>query len=115
MRGDGRIYWRGSVCWIEYWNRGKRFRESVAGAEQHGQRKKAATEARRKLKERRKEIHGGRFVGPQEERLLVTDLLDGLIVHLENKGIRSLPDYVSHLKPVREAFALTTAVDLTTE
>ena len=105
MKGDGRIYQRWSVFWIEYWVRGKQFREPVG-------RNKA--EAKRKLKARLREIHGDKFIGPQEERLTVGGLLDNLVLHLKTKGAKSVPSLESHLKPVRGYFAFTRAVDLTT-
>src|SRR5258705_13054258 len=67
-------------------------------------------DARRLLKKRMKEIHGSRFVGPQEEKLTVDDLLDSLITHLETKGAKTVDRLKSHLKPLREWFALTRAV-----
>lgn len=105
MRGDGRTYRRGDRWWIEYWVRGQQLRESAGRTE---------AEAKRKLKARLKEIHGDRFVGPKEERLTVEELLDGLILHLETKGARAVASFESHLKPVREHFNFTRAVDLTT-
>lgn len=60
-----------------------------------------------------KEIHGNRFAGPQEEKLTVDDLLDALIVHLETKGAKTVKRLKSHLKPLRDWFALTRAVNVT--
>src|SRR5262245_15960661 len=105
MRGDGSVYRRGQRWWISYWLRGERFREPGGATE---------TEAKRKLRARMNESHGDRFVGPREERVMVSDLLDSLIVHLETKGARSVRAYRYHLNPVREFFSLTRAVDLTT-
>jgi integrase len=104
MRGDGRVYKRGNRWWVEYWVRGKQFREP-GGANDR--------EARRKLKDRMKEIHGDRFVGPKMDRLTVVELLDNLELHQETKGAKAIPSLKSHLKPVRSFFALTRAVDLT--
>ena len=42
------------------------------------------------LKKRLQEIGRGRFVGPSEERVLLTDLLDALTVDYELNGRRSL-------------------------
>lgn len=104
-RGDGRVYPRGSRWWIEYWYRGKQFRESAGRSE---------AEARRRLRARLREIHGDRFVGPQQERVAVEELLDSLILHLRTKGSRAVGTFVSHLKPLRGFFTLTRAGDLTT-
>ena len=84
---------------------GKRFREPAG---------KTEAEARKKLKARRKEIYGERFVGPSEEKITVEELLDGLLLHLKIKGAKSVTSLKSHLKPVREFFALSRAIDLTT-
>ncbi len=105
MRGDGRVYQRGNTWWIEFWHRGKQFRESGGPSEK---------KARIKLKARMKEILGDRFVGLKEERLTVAELLGNLILHLETKGARSVRAYRYHVTPVREFFSLTLAVDVTT-
>jgi hypothetical protein len=72
-RGFGRVYQRAgsSRYWIEYWVRGRQYRESGGLTER---------EAQKKLTKRLKEIHGDRFVGPQDERLTVETLLDALEV-----------------------------------
>ena len=90
---------------MDRWVRGKRFRESAGRTE---------AEAKRKLRRRHREIQGDRFVGPAEERLTVEELLDNLILHLKTKGARAISSYESHLLPVREFFALTQVVDLST-
>ncbi len=105
MRGDGRVFQRGRRWWIEYWVRGRQFRESAGATER---------EALCKLKARLKEVYGGHFIGPSEEKVAVDDLAESLILRLKTKGARSVPSFESHLKPVREFFALTRAVDLTT-
>lgn len=104
-RGTGRTYQRGKRWWIEYWFRGRQFRESGGDTEPG---------AKKLLKKRLKEIAGDRFVGLQEERLTIDQLCDSLITHLETKGSKSVRSYKSHLKPVREFFSLMRAVDLTT-
>src|SRR2546425_3176457 len=107
MRGDGTIFKRKDTAtfWLAYWVRGKQYREAGGRTE---------AEAKRKLKARLKEIHGDRFVGPQEERLMVDELLDNLLLHLKTKGAKSVVQYESTVKPVREHFALTPAINLTT-
>lgn len=104
-RGEGQIYQRRNRWWISYYIRGKRFRESAG---------KTEAEAKRKLKGRLKEIYGDRFVGPQEERLEVEELLDNLILHLKTKGAKAIASLQSHVKPLKDHFALTRAVDVTT-
>ncbi len=106
LRGMGRIFHRGAVCWIAYYFNGREIRESCRSRDE--------ADARRLLKKRLKEIHGSRFVGPQEENVTVDDLLDALITHLETKGAKTVDRLKSHLKPLREYFALTRAVNVTT-
>lgn len=105
MRGDGRVYKRGNRFWIEYWVRGKQFRESVGRTE---------AEAKRRLKQRRREIAGDSFVGPAAERITVDELLDNYVAHLTLKGVRSIASVESQLVPVREQFKWTRAIDLST-
>lgn len=107
MRGQGRVFERGtSNFWIAYYFHGKEYREPGG---------KSRVAAEKKLKNRLKQIYGNRFVGPQEERLTVDDLLNSLLLHLELKGAKAVRSVVSHMKPVREFFALTRAVDVKTE
>ena len=61
-----------------------------------------------------KQIHGNRFIGPEEDRLTVDDLLDSLIKHLETKGAKTVHRLKSHLKPLRQFFLFTKAMNLTT-
>ena len=104
MNGNGRVFKRGSRWWVAYYVRGKEFRESAG---------KTEAEAKRLLKKRMREVHGDRFIGPQEEKVLINELLDHLITHLKNKGARSIPALVSGLKPIREDFGFDRAIDIT--
>ena len=61
-------------------------------------------DAKRKLKVRLGEIHSGKFLGPQEKRIKINELLDNLIIHLKTKGAKSIPAFISGLKPIREFF-----------
>lgn len=116
MRGDGRAYQRGSRWWIEYWVRGEQFREPAIIVDRNDTVRPARSEreAVKHLEARRREILGGRFVGPKEERVTVDDLVDDLLLHLRTKGSRSVGSFESHLRPVREFFALRRAADVTT-
>src|SRR4051794_35930292 len=104
--GMGRHFQRRDIWWIAYYFNGKEIRESAKSRNE--------ADARRLLKKRLKEIHGSRFVGPQEEKLTVDGLLDDLITHLETRGAKTVDRLKSHLKPLREWFALTRAVNVTT-
>src|SRR5439155_10377230 len=106
LRGMGRTLRRGQIWWIAYYFNGKEIRESAKSTSE--------SDARRLLKKRLKEIHGSRFVGPQEEKLTVDDLLDALVTHLETKGAKTVDRLKSHLKRLREWFSLTRGVNVTT-
>ena len=66
IRGFGYVYQRGRVWWIRYSHRGRDHREST-GSERE-------TDGWRKLKQRWKQIGRGRFVGPSEDRVTVTQI-----------------------------------------
>jgi len=70
--------------------------------------------AGKRLKDRLKQIAGDRFVGPQEERVEVSALLDALETHLDTRGARAMASLRSHLKPVRDVLGAKLAVDLRT-
>jgi integrase len=106
MRGMGRIFQRGEMWWIAYYFNGEERRESSRSLKEGG--------AKRLLKERLKQIHGGRYVGAEEEKRTIAELLDALETHLENRGAKALAQLKSHLKPVRRFFALERAMSLTT-
>ena len=121
MRGDGSLYQRhGANCinkqrpraqqtpcacaWeIAFYFRGKLTRE-------HGGR--SEREAKRKLRERIKAIHGDRYVGPDEGKLTVADLLDALERSLELRG-RSVRSFRPHITAMRKHFGLLRALDMT--
>src|SRR5215472_10612223 len=118
-RGQGRVFQRknSSFLWIAYYAHGKEQRE-VARHVRTGDKievsEKGRHEAERFLKHRLGEIaaekHGGRaFVGPQQERVTVAQVLDGL----ENDyKLRDKWDIkvASNLNPVRQRFGTWRAV-----
>lgn len=105
MRGEGRVYQRGTRWWVEYWYRNRQFRESAGTTE---------ASARKLLRLRQREILTQRFVEPREQYVDVADLLDDLMRHLTTKGAKSVRAFEAHAKPVREFFAFTRAADVTT-
>ncbi len=107
MKGLGRIYQRGAIYWIEYWHRGRQFRES-SGSEREGV-------AAKLLKKRLQEIGRGNFVGPSEERVLLTDLLDALKLDYELNGRRSIKTLTFYIAALRVAFIGSRALDVTEE
>jgi hypothetical protein len=70
MRGTGRIFQQGEIWWVAYYANGKERRESSKSMN--------AKDAKKLLKARLKRIHGGRYTGPEEEKLTVTQVLDAL-------------------------------------
>src|ERR1035441_7518636 len=76
-RGDGRIFQRkgSAFWWAAYYLRGKEYRESTGETEEN----KAQKFLGRKLKEVHADQIGAKpFVGPQQERIKVSDLLNAL-------------------------------------
>jgi integrase len=130
MRGNGRIFKRpnSTVWWIAYCHRGKEIRESAANAireateRKHG---KITDEETRKaaeklLKHRLKEIAADSlgvktFVGPAQERVTVGELLDALEADYRLRQVKSLPQILAHLKPIRDAFGDSRAVEVSAE
>src|SRR5262245_23225327 len=70
MRGQGRIYQRGSAWWIAYYHRGAQIRESV----QKATNKNTKTAAEGLLKQRLRTAGTPEFIGPAAERLTVEEL-----------------------------------------
>jgi len=110
MKGNGRIYQRGRIWWIEYWLRGRQYRESSRSTDE-----RVAT---RLLKRRLREICAAQlglkpFVGPQEERALLSDLLDAVEADYRINGRRSLDTLKGRLRPLRAFFGDDRALDLT--
>lgn len=128
MRGDGFTYQRHAgtcpnkgrprseqqdcscVWWLAYYFRGEFIREPAGGPD--GPPVRDAREARRRLRDRINAIRGGRYRGPDEERITVGDLLDALSTHLELKGARSTSN-ASQIATARRYFGLDRAVSLT--
>lgn len=65
-RGEGWIYQRGAIFWIQYHRAGQPYRESSGSTKE--------ADARKLLKKRLGEIALGRFIGPDAERVTVREL-----------------------------------------
>ncbi|MBI3895106.1 MAG: site-specific integrase [Acidobacteria bacterium] len=133
MRGSGRIFKRksSSVWQIAYCYRGKEIRESAAdaimAAKREAEKKRkpfmeddAKQAADSLLKKRLREIENDReglksFVGPQQDRLTVGDLLDALEADYRLRQVKSLPQILAHLKPIRDYFGDRKAVQVSAE
>jgi integrase len=117
MRGDGRIFLRGSLYWVAYFLRGKEFRE--AAKTKDGKPITDPNEARKFLKARLREVGadllGARtFVTPQASRLTVHELLEALRADYKLRGILSTQSE-SHIDRVDADFGQARASDLTAE
>jgi hypothetical protein len=106
-RGFGSAYLRGRTWWIRYHHNGTEYRES-SGSEREA-------DALRLLKARWKQIGRGKFIGPREERVLVSDLLDALERDYGLNGRRSVDTLKHRLEPLRKAFGTWRAVDVSGE
>ena len=113
MKGDGNIYKRpDSAEWWCYYNlRGKRYRQSTGETDQA----KAWKFLRKKLMEVGADRIGAKtFVGPQQERATVNDLMDALERDYRLRGKWSKKN-VSIMRPIREQFGEWRAIDLSSD
>lgn len=112
-RGNGRIFTRkgSAFLWCAYYLRGKEYRESTGTADQD----KAAKYLKRRLKEiGADQIGKAVFVGPQQERMKVSKLLDALEEDYKLRG-KASPQFRAHLKHVRDYFGTWRAVEVSAE
>ena len=110
-RGNGRIFTRkgSSLMWCAYYLRGKEYRESTGETD----RQRAEKFLKRRLKEvARDEIGAKSFVGPQQERIKVAELLDALEADYKLRG-KASPQFKAQLKSVRDYFGDWRAVEVT--
>jgi integrase len=105
MRGDGRIFQRGSRWWIAFFVDGKEHR-LPAGTED---------DAKRLLKAKRKEIAKDAFVAPKDEKRTVGELLEALERDLLQRGAKSMDSFAAHRKAVEDALGKRRATSITTD
>jgi len=99
------------VYWCSYYLRGKQHRQSTGETDE----KKAGKFLKNKLKEVHADEIGARpFVGPQAQRIRVSDLLDALEGDYKLRG-KDSPQFKAHIKPVREYFGDRRALDVSAE
>src|SRR5579872_2369215 len=83
MRGDGRVYLRGKVYWVCYYLRGRQFREPARTEDP----KVAERFLKNRLREVGADIIGAKkFTPPQNQRILIHDLLIALRADYELRG-----------------------------
>jgi integrase len=102
-------YRRGRRWWITYTVRGERVREP-GGFDGRGARTKS--EAEEKLKSRIGELHADRYIGPEADRLTVTDILDAYENDLSTREKKGRSKVRIQLVPVRRHFGTWRAVDV---
>jgi integrase len=100
MRGDGRIYLRGTTYWCCYYLRGQQFRESTGSADA----KEASKFLKARLREVGADVIGARkFTTPKASRLTVHDLLETLKTEYELDG-KMNPQTASQIRGADRAF-----------
>jgi len=107
MRGMGRVFRRGPVCWIGYYHRGREIRESS-----HSE---SEAQARKLLKKRLGEIGRGRLIGPVEEKVTFEEMAQDLLRDYETNGKRSLRSAKLSITHLGRFFGLDRALDITTD
>jgi integrase len=105
-RGTGCLYQRGEVWWLKYFRNGRPFSESTGT---HDKRKAQAI-----LRQRIGEISTGTFLGPQIEKVMVSDLAADLLSDYRANQRRSIGNAEArwrlHLEPF---FGAVRAVEVT--
>lgn len=112
-RGDGRVFTRrgSAFLWCAYYLRGKEYREST-GTSDH---QRAEKFLKRRLKEvGADQIGRASFVGPQQERMKVSNLLDALEEDYKLRA-KDSPQFRAHLKRILAYFGTWRAVEVSAE
>lgn len=111
MRGQGRIFLRGSIQWIGYFLNGREFRESSGSTDEAVARKLLA----KRLKEVGADQIGARkFTTPKSQRLTIHDLLEALRQDYELRSISSSQNQSSIARADKD-FGDKRATNLTAE
>jgi integrase len=107
-KGQGLIYRRGAVWWIQYYVRGQRFRESSGSSNR--------SDAVRLLKQRYTDAQAGRPLGPQPERTTFDELAAILFDDYQANGRRSLDRAEDAINRLRSFFGRDArAIDITAD
>lgn len=106
-RGQGTLYQRGATFWLQYWHRGKRYREST-----HSTRR---ADALKLLRRRMGEMGTGRLIGKDAERLSLEDVFVMLVDDYTINGRRSLARVQNALTHLRAFFGFARALDITAD
>ncbi len=107
VRGLGRVYQRGKVWWIQYYFRGRLYRESSDSEVPAG--------AMKLLKRRQGEMGRGRLVGPDVEKTTFEDMAAMLLDDYEVNGRRSRDRAELSVEHLRGHFGHSRALDITAD
>ncbi len=107
MRGQGRVFKRGGVCWIAYYHRGKEKRESVGSDKE--------SEARRMLRERLRTAGTTAFTDPKVERVTFDELAEAYLRDYRINERRSLRDAQRSVCQLKTMFTGMRACDIDTD
>jgi len=117
MRGDGRIYQRGAIWWVEYWHRGDQVRESSKGFVcREGKPPSDGTDRRaaeKLLQARRRTAGTSHFIGPDAERVDFKVFAELYLTDYRINGRRSVGEAERAVRHLRGTFGLDRAVDIT--
>jgi integrase len=112
MRGDGRVFQRGSIWWVAFYVDGRQQRESAKTPDHD--------KAVKYLRSRLKEVHAHeldasrRFVSQHDKRRTIAELMDALKTDFEIRGKNSRQN-LSNIARVRADFGNIRAAALTAE
>jgi integrase len=101
----GRVYQRGQVWWVQYWYRGRLYRESSESS-----RRSAAVKL---LRRRQGEMGRGRLAGPAVERTCFDALAEMLFNDYRVNGRKSLDRAERSVEHLKSFFGRARAVDIT--
>lgn len=116
MRGDGRVFLRNERWWIAFQRNGKEVREPARTKDGSAATSREAAEKclRRRRDDVAGEERGGRqFETSAQRRIPVSELLDSLERDYKLRRGRALPQFTSHLKPIRDFFGDLRATSVT--
>ena len=112
-RGDGRIFSRkgSAYLWCAYYLRGKEFRESTGETDLN----KAVKFLKHRLKEIGADQIGAKsFIGPKQERMKISELLDAIEADYKLRS-KDSAQFSSHLHHIRAYFGAWRALEVTAE
>ena len=101
-KGDGHLYRRGRVWWIQYYEYGRRYQESSGETDRRL--------AEKALQERLADIRRDRFSPPAASKVTAKQILDDLVTDYEMNGRDSLPRAKGAIRHLLAYFGESTKV-----